>query len=43
MPQALDALWEPIELGSLTLRNRVMAGPATLLYAEALALKAPRR
>ena len=34
MPQALDALWEPIELGSLTLRNRVMAGPATLLYAD---------
>ena len=31
---ALDALFEPLELGSLTLRNRVMAGPATLLYAR---------
>ena len=34
MTRALDALFEPLELGPLTLRNRVMAGPATLLYAR---------
>jgi 2,4-dienoyl-CoA reductase-like NADH-dependent reductase (Old Yellow Enzyme family) len=34
MDDGLDALWEPIELGPLTLRNRVMVGPATMLYAE---------
>ncbi|UGS33817.1 oxidoreductase [Capillimicrobium parvum] len=34
MTHTLDALFEPLELGPLTLRNRVMAGPATLLYAR---------
>jgi 2,4-dienoyl-CoA reductase-like NADH-dependent reductase (Old Yellow Enzyme family) len=27
-------LWEPLQLGPVTLRNRIMAGPATMLYAE---------
>jgi 2,4-dienoyl-CoA reductase-like NADH-dependent reductase (Old Yellow Enzyme family) len=34
VPRALDALWQPLEIGTTTIRNRVMAGPTTLLYAE---------
>jgi 2,4-dienoyl-CoA reductase-like NADH-dependent reductase (Old Yellow Enzyme family) len=30
----LSPLWEPITIGSLQLRNRIAAGPSTLLYAR---------
>jgi 2,4-dienoyl-CoA reductase-like NADH-dependent reductase (Old Yellow Enzyme family) len=30
----LSPLWEPLEIGPVTVKNRVLANPTTLLYAE---------
>lgn len=31
--EALSSLWEPLRVGPITVRNRIMMGPTTLLYA----------
>ncbi|MGV1049382.1 MAG: FAD-dependent oxidoreductase [Solirubrobacterales bacterium] len=33
-PEALAALWQPLEIGPATVRNRVALGPLSLLWAE---------
>jgi 2,4-dienoyl-CoA reductase-like NADH-dependent reductase (Old Yellow Enzyme family) len=34
MTPDLELLWQPVEIGPLTLRNRIASGPSTLLYAQ---------